>query len=91
MHRDFEDHCWTDVVDENTLELYRRKSTRETFVGLKPALIAVDLYNAVYEGGAIPVLEAEKISPGSCGRFAWEAIESTKAPCARSPACETRN
>jgi nicotinamidase-related amidase len=79
MQRDFEDHCWKDVVDAETLELYRHKSARETFVGPKPALIAVDLYNAVYEGGAIPVLEAEKISPGSCGKFAWEAIEPTKA------------
>jgi maleamate amidohydrolase len=41
--RDFEDHCWRDAVDEDTLALYRENYARETFVGPKPALIAVDL------------------------------------------------
>jgi maleamate amidohydrolase len=78
MTRDFEDHCWQDVVDEDTLALYRETWARETFVGDNPALIAVDLYNAVYEGGPLPVREADRQSPGSCGELAWAAIEPTK-------------
>jgi nicotinamidase-related amidase len=78
MARDFEDHCWKDVVDAETLQVYRDLWARETYVGANPAMIAVDLYNSAYEGGPLPVPEANKLSPGSCGKFAWEAIEPTK-------------
>lgn len=78
MARDFEDHCWRDVVDAETLQIYRDLWERDVFVGPKPALIVVDLYNSAFEGGPLPVAEANKRSPGSCGIFAWEAIEPTK-------------
>ncbi len=39
---DFQDHCWKDVIDADTMKVndcYRR----DTFVGDKPAVIAIDL------------------------------------------------
>ena len=86
MGYDFEDHCWKDVVDADTLQVYRDLWAREVFVGPKPALIVVDLYNSAFEGGPIPVAEANKLSPGSCGVFAWDAIEPTKKLIAASRA-----
>lgn len=74
---DFEAHCWADVVPEADMKLYKRYA-RETFVGPRPALIAIDLYNSVYRGGAeLPsVIDAEY--PSTCGLFAHRAIEPTK-------------
>ena len=46
----FNDHCWTDVVPESDLKLYAGWR-RETFVGPRPALLAIDLYDLVYRGG----------------------------------------
>ena len=77
MRYDFEDHCWSDVVSAEDLAVYSRYE-RETYVGKRPALLAIDLYNAVYQGGARPVLEVAKEFPGSCGVYAWDAIEPTK-------------
>ena len=51
MTSSFEDHCWRDVVGADILEIYQAYE-RETFVSDKPALLAIDLYNLVYEGGA---------------------------------------
>ena len=42
MAWEFEDHCWTDVVSPEDLELYRHYN-RETYVGKRPALLAIDL------------------------------------------------
>ena len=44
MARDFEDHCWKDVVDPDTLQIYQAYR-RKTYVGDKPAVLAIDLYN----------------------------------------------
>jgi maleamate amidohydrolase len=77
MARDFEDHCWIDVVSQEDLELYTHYR-RELFVGKRPALLAIDLYNAVYQGGALPVHEVAKEFPSSCGEQAWNAVEPTK-------------
>lgn len=78
MTNDFEDHCWQDIVSSEILEIYAAYQ-RPTFVGDKPALLAIDLYNKAYTGGPLPVREANKLSPGSCGENAWKAIEPTKA------------
>jgi len=51
MTDDFEDHCWKDIVTPDVLDIYdcyRRK----VFVGSAPALLAIDLYEVVYAGGA---------------------------------------
>jgi maleamate amidohydrolase len=73
----FEDHCWKDVVAADVLEVYSHYE-RETFVGPAPALLAIDLYELAYQGGAKPVPEVAKTYPSSCGEYAWAAIEPTK-------------
>lgn len=69
----FEDHCWKDLVSEETLEVYK-PYRRKTFVGERPALLAIDLYNLVYEGGPRPPHEVVKEHKSSCGIYAYEAI-----------------
>jgi maleamate amidohydrolase len=77
MARDFEDHCWKDVIDAETLEIYE-PYRREIRVGGSPALLAIDLYNKVYQGGARPVREVNRRHSGSCGEHAWNALEPTR-------------
>lgn len=62
-----EKHCWDDVVSDEVRERYRAYE-RERRVGERPALLAIDLYNLVYESE----------HPSSCGEFAWAAIEPTR-------------
>jgi nicotinamidase-related amidase len=59
------------------LEIYSHYE-RKTFVGTSPALIAIDLYELSYQGGAKPVAELAKIFPSSCGEHAHAAIEPTR-------------
>ena len=73
----FEDHCWQDVIPADVLELYAHYK-RDTFVGPRPALLAIDLYMMAYRGGANPVNEVAKEFPSSCGINAWRAIEPTR-------------
>ncbi len=73
----FEDHCWKDVVSPDILEIYSHYE-RETFVGAAPALLAIDLYELSYQGGARPVAEVAKTYPSSCGEHAWAAIPATQ-------------
>ena len=40
MARDFEDHCWKDIVDDETLEIYE-PYRREVRVGRNPAVLAI--------------------------------------------------
>ena len=49
MARDFEDHCWKDVVSPEELEIYKHYE-RDVYVGERPALLMIDLYNFVYRG-----------------------------------------
>jgi maleamate amidohydrolase len=86
MARGFEDHCWKDVVSPEALEIYRAYE-REIFVGERPALLAIDLYNLAYEGGARPVRELVREHPSSCGEYAWAAIEPTRRLFAAARAC----
>lgn len=74
---DFEDHCWKDIVPADILELYAHYE-RPLHVGAAPALIAIDLYDLVYQGGPNPVLEVARTYPMSCGIYAWEAIPPTQ-------------
>jgi nicotinamidase-related amidase len=73
----FNDHCWKDVIPEADQKLYANWR-RETFVGPRPALIAIDLYDIVYRGGAHPPSEINDKNPNTCGIFAHRAIEPTK-------------
>ena len=70
----FEDHCWKDVVSEEVMEIYRHYK-RDTYVGQRPALLAIDLYNLAFDGGARPVAEVVKEFPSSCGAHAWNAVK----------------
>ena len=73
----FEDHCWKDIVDQDTLEIYKHYR-RQTYIGQRPALLAIDLYNLAYQGGARPVREVVKEYPSACGTYAWDAIAPTQ-------------
>src|SRR5579862_8762579 len=78
MARDFEDHCWKDVIDADTIAIYQAYR-RQTYVGDNPAVLAIDLYNKAYQGGNRPVREVNRLHEGSCGENAWNAIEPTRA------------
>ena len=74
MTRDFEDHCWKDVIDRETLGIYQAYA-REVFVGERPAVLMVDVYRASYDGGARPVAEVIGDHPRSSGERAWAMVE----------------
>src|SRR5579859_6700817 len=73
----FEDHCWRDIMPADILDIYSHYE-RKTFVGPAPALIAIDLYELSYQGGARPVAELHRTHPSSCGENAHTAIEPTR-------------
>lgn len=73
----FEDYCWKDIVDTELLEIYQ-SYRRDLYVGPRPAVLAIDLYKKAYLGGNLPVLEANRRFPGSCGENAWRAVEPTR-------------
>ena len=77
MARDFEDHCWKDIVDSEILEIYE-PYRRDVRVGRLPAVLAIDLYNKAYRGGNRPVREVNRLYSGSCGEHAWKALEPTR-------------
>ncbi len=78
MARDFNDHCWNDVIDDEIREIYEAYH-RDLFVGPKPAVLAIDLYNKAYLGGNRPVREVNREFSGSCGENAWRALAPTQA------------
>jgi maleamate amidohydrolase len=73
----FEDHAWADVVPADLVKLYTPYQ-RETFVGPRPALVLIDLYNLAYRGGPVPPVSLVDQYPSSCGIYAHNAIEPTK-------------
>ncbi len=77
MARDFEDHCWNDIVGPEILKIYEHYR-RDLYVGARPALLAIDLYNLVYRGGDKPPHEISDAFPSTCGEYAWAAVEPTK-------------
>ena len=46
----FEDHCWQDIISDEIIDIYK-PYRRDIFVGERPALLAIDLYNLAYRGG----------------------------------------
>jgi maleamate amidohydrolase len=77
MARDFEDHCWKDIIDPDTIEIYQAYR-RNTYVGDNPAVLAIDLYNKAYQGGPRPVRDVDREFSGSCGENAWKALPPTQ-------------
>ncbi len=73
----FEDHCWKDIVTPEILETYKPYH-RETYIGQRPALLAIDLYNLVYQGGPKHPHELVKDHKSACGTYAYEAIKPTQ-------------
>ena len=71
MARDFEDHCWEDVVSPEILKVYE-PYRRDVYVGDRPALLAIDLYNFVYRG------DPTKYPHELCDEFpnSWRAVTS---------------
>lgn len=67
---------WDDVLDEELRSLLAKRPDRP-LIGKAPALIAVDLYDLVYDGGARPVVELMEEFPASCGEYAWNALPAT--------------
>ena len=84
---DFENHCWQGLFSE---QLLKQNSTyvRDTFVGDKPGLLLIDLYNLVYEGGNHPVHDIEEEYTLTCGEYAWQAIDPTKRLIAAARAAQ---
>ena len=76
MDETFENHCWKDLLNEDILKVYRAYQ-RPVYVGPKPAVLAIDLYNKVYLGGSKPAGPLNDVFPGSCGEFAWNALPHT--------------
>ena len=72
----FEDHCWRDVIPAEVQALYRHYR-RDIRLGARPALLAIDLYELVYQGGDAPVEEVSRTYPSACGEQAWAAIAPT--------------
>ena len=70
------EHLWSDVVDAPTRALLARRKV-PAFQGKRPALVAVDLYDLVYDGGPRPVRELIEKHPASCGEYAWRALPPT--------------
>lgn len=73
----FEDHCWKDIINQEILDIYKAYQ-RDTYLGQRPALLAIDLYNLSFEGGPRPVHELVQEFPSSCGINAWNAVEPTR-------------
>jgi maleamate amidohydrolase len=73
----FEDYCWADVMDEETLAIYADYE-RELKVGPRPAVLMIDVYQASYDGGQQRVIDAIKEYPSSCGERAWAMVEPAK-------------
>src|SRR5687767_7713434 len=73
MATGFEDHCWKDIVTPEMLKIYKNYE-RDVYVGERPVLVLVDLYNCVFEGGNRPVAEIIDEFPNSCGEHAWNAV-----------------
>jgi nicotinamidase-related amidase len=76
---------WNDVIDAPTQALLASR-TIPPFAGRRPAIVAVDLYDLVYDGGPKPVRELIASYPASCGEYAWQALPPTIElfDCARS-------
>lgn len=77
MIHPFEDHCWQDIISDATYEIYAQYR-RETYVGPKPALVAIDLYELAYQGGNGPVEVVAKTYPSACGEYGYAAIPPTQ-------------
>lgn len=68
-----ERHCWDDLVDDTMRTIYSAYE-RELGVGRSPAVLAIDLYQAVFAGGPAEPVTLQEQHPSSCGRYAYDAL-----------------
>ncbi|MBO42125.1 MAG: hydrolase [Rhodospirillaceae bacterium] len=73
----FEDYCWSDIMDEGTLQIYRAYE-RPLRIGVRPAVLMIDVYQASYDGGQQRVVDVIEDYPSSCGERAWAMVEPAK-------------
>jgi nicotinamidase-related amidase len=67
---------WEDVLDDELRGLLAKRPER-SIEGKRPVLVAVDLYDLVYDGGPLPVGDLMEKYPASCGEYAWGALPGT--------------
>jgi nicotinamidase-related amidase len=67
---------WHDILDDE-LRALLAKRVPKPLLGKRPVLIAIDLYDLVYDGGPRPVIELMEKYPASCGEYAWAALPPT--------------
>lgn len=68
----FEDHCWHQSLDSTTQAVYAHYR-RQTYLTENWALVVVDPYSCMFPSSRLPVTEAIRENPRSCGEFAWDA------------------
>jgi hypothetical protein len=69
-------NSWGDRIDSTTLALMSNRKVAP-FAGRRSALVAIDLYDLVYDGGPRPVRELMEDYPSSCGEHAGKALPPT--------------
>ena len=76
IKEEFENHCWQGLYSDEDYKTYA-PFIRETFIGKKPAVLVIDLYNLVYKGGSHSPHEITENFPGTCGKYAHDAVQPT--------------
>lgn len=66
-------HCWDDLITDDIRRSYASYD-RPRQLGPRPALILIDLYKGMFEGGDRPIEDLLDTHPASCGREAWMAL-----------------
>lgn len=66
-------HCWEDIANESMRKIYAAYE-RSLGIGARPAILAIDLYNLVFEGGSHAPEDLCVEFPSSCGRYAHDAL-----------------
>lgn len=78
-------HCWEEIADESLRKVYAAYE-RPLGIGARPAILAIDLYNLVFEGGPQAPEDLCEQFPSSCGRYAHEALGPIRSVLARARA-----
>lgn len=72
-HR-IEPHCWEDVIGPDE-RLIAGRYRAERPLGIRPALLLIDCYRAVFGDRPQKLAEAIDRYPATCGDAAWHALE----------------
>ena len=69
-----DDRVWTPFLTEQDRKSLTERPHLLWGFGERPALLLIDLYRWVFGDHPMPLLEAIKVWPGSCGMAAWDAL-----------------